>query len=396
MRECSRSSGVMPPSPVVVDGPDLGGAAPERLLGRARQGAEAHAGDRDRDVQVHAARARSACRSPRRSRTARGSPRADSATRSRRGTAGRRSAARGAWRRSRGCRTSPRARPAGSRRSTLRSNVADSRRPGCQPFARPVRQAATSQYAPEVVDVEVVEPARRSVAAEVGRVDVVDPGALEQLRAAARGARRASPSRRSRRRAPSTDPRTYSRASYSESPSDSPASPHTTRHPFWAMNAPMCPTEPRTTMSAPFSEIPHRAEASPWITSSPPRAARRRRLAGAALDDRPCPTSCSRPRRRRSCRARAPWRACSCRRSSSRRGLDLDFVAARRGRPRSRAARPGCAPRRARLRRPSRSVVQALVELADAVARQVERTAPPPGWPPGVDHHATSDAVPQL
>ena len=71
---------------------------------------------------------------------------------------------------------------------------------------------------------------------------------------------------------PATDPRTYSLASYSESPSASPASPHTTTQPFCAMNALMCPTDPRTTMSAPFSEIPQRADASPWITSNPPRA----------------------------------------------------------------------------------------------------------------------------
>src|SRR6202035_2093764 len=71
---------------------------------------------------------------------------------------------------------------------------------------------------------------------------------------------------------PATDPRTYRRASYSESPSASPALPHTTSAPFCAMNALMCPTEPRTSTSAPLSEIAQRADASPWTTSSPPRA----------------------------------------------------------------------------------------------------------------------------
>ena len=41
----------MPPSPVVVDGPGRGRAAAERLLGRRRERAEAHPGDRDRDLE---------------------------------------------------------------------------------------------------------------------------------------------------------------------------------------------------------------------------------------------------------------------------------------------------------------------------------------------------------
>ena len=51
----SRSSGVMPPSPVVVDVPTAARAPPERLLRGPRQRAEAHPGDRDRDVEVRAA-----------------------------------------------------------------------------------------------------------------------------------------------------------------------------------------------------------------------------------------------------------------------------------------------------------------------------------------------------
>src|SRR5215218_8089453 len=71
----------------------------------------------------------------------------------------------------------------------LRSNVADSRRPGCQP-GWPLRPRLLPRVSNSVigsplvlagvVDVEVVEPARRAVAAEVGRVGVVDAGALEQ------------------------------------------------------------------------------------------------------------------------------------------------------------------------------------------------------------------------
>ena len=56
---------------------------------------------------------------------------------------------------------------------TLRSKRADSRRPGLP--------AAALISTPRVVDREVVELPRRAVAAEVRRVDVVDPGALEQL-----------------------------------------------------------------------------------------------------------------------------------------------------------------------------------------------------------------------
>ncbi len=57
----------------------------------------------------------------------------------------------------------------------------------------------------------------------------------------------------------------------------------------------------------------------------PPTGSRRRRR-------RPCRTSCSRPPRCRSCPAPARWRACSSRRSSSRRG--------RRSRPRPRQSSP--------------------------------------------------------
>ena len=137
---------VMPPSPVVVLVPDRARAAPERLLGRRRERAEAHAGDRDRDLELHRSRREAGPERRRRCRSARGSPRAGSATRSRRGTAGRRSAARGAWRQSRGCRRCPRGPSAGSRGSSLRSKIADSRRPGRRSAPRP-------SVLPGVVDV---------------------------------------------------------------------------------------------------------------------------------------------------------------------------------------------------------------------------------------------------
>src|SRR5215469_14278766 len=57
----------------------------------------------------------------------------------------------------------------------LRSNVADSRSPGCHPFA-----ALTSVRA-QVVDVEVVEPPRGPVAPELAGVDIVDAGASQQI-----------------------------------------------------------------------------------------------------------------------------------------------------------------------------------------------------------------------
>src|SRR5262249_58320888 len=87
--------------------------------------------------------------------------------RSRRGAAGRRSAAAGAWRRNRGCRRCPHGLRAGSprshfgRRGKTRAALAPSVRTG-------------------VVDVEVVERARRPVAPEGGRVEVVAVGPLEQ------------------------------------------------------------------------------------------------------------------------------------------------------------------------------------------------------------------------
>src|SRR5688572_24353429 len=66
----------------------------------------------------------------------------------------------------------------------LRSNVADSRSPGCQPGV-PLRRLATVSNSvisvlARVVDVEVVEPARRAVAPEVLRAGAGHAGALEQ------------------------------------------------------------------------------------------------------------------------------------------------------------------------------------------------------------------------
>src|SRR5271170_4328500 len=69
----------------------------------------------------------------------------------------------------------------------LRSNVADSRRPGCQPppTASPVSPFGPTPYisvAPEVLDTEVVELTSRPVAAELRCLDVVQLGAFEHLR----------------------------------------------------------------------------------------------------------------------------------------------------------------------------------------------------------------------
>src|SRR5947209_13633537 len=72
---------------------------------------------------------------------------------------------------------------------TLRSKRYDSRRPGRQPIIAPracqtevwhAIQRLTNVVSIRVVDPEVVEAARGSVAAELARVDVVDPGPLEQ------------------------------------------------------------------------------------------------------------------------------------------------------------------------------------------------------------------------
>src|ERR1700731_622547 len=59
----------------------------------------------------------------------------------------------------------------------LRSKVADSRSPGCQPS---LTRAPTS-VAPEVLDVEVVEGPCGPVAAELGRLHVVYLGPPEQV-----------------------------------------------------------------------------------------------------------------------------------------------------------------------------------------------------------------------
>ena len=173
-------------------GAHLAGAAAERLLGGRRQRAEAHAGDRDRDLQLerllrearpeHDVRvAALAVALERIARHARAEEQQVVEVRQL-----------AAWRRSRGCRRCPRARRAGSRRSRCgrrgptRAGPAASRR---------------SSVRPRVVDREVVELPRRAVAPELGRVDVVDPRRARAGRAPARRARRASPSRCSRRRA---------------------------------------------------------------------------------------------------------------------------------------------------------------------------------------------------
>src|SRR5690606_11820773 len=99
----------------------------------------------------------------------RGSPPADSATPRRRGTAGRRTTAGAASRRSRGCRRCPRRPHAGSRRSS----PAESSPTGAAGADR------RSSVAARVVDVEMVEAPRRAEAAE--RVKVfAKAGTLQQ------------------------------------------------------------------------------------------------------------------------------------------------------------------------------------------------------------------------
>src|SRR6185503_7620657 len=90
----------------------------------------------------------------------------------RRGTAGRRSAAPSAWRRTRGCRRCPRGPPAGSRGSCFG-------RRGRSRAAR--RGMPRSSVAPGVVDVEGVELARGAVAAELARVDALHAGRGQKL-----------------------------------------------------------------------------------------------------------------------------------------------------------------------------------------------------------------------
>src|SRR6202035_5813644 len=59
----------------------------------------------------------------------------------------------------------------------LRSNVADSRSPGCQPSPASMATSVAS----EVVGVEVVEAPRGPVAPELGGVHVVELGEAQQL-----------------------------------------------------------------------------------------------------------------------------------------------------------------------------------------------------------------------
>src|SRR3954447_26425662 len=65
----------------------------------------------------------------------------------------------------------------------LRSKTADSRRPGCQDIrSAPCRgRAGRPLVLPGVVDVEVVETARRPVAAELRRLRIGHAGAREQV-----------------------------------------------------------------------------------------------------------------------------------------------------------------------------------------------------------------------
>ena len=129
-------------------------------------------------------------------------------------------------------------------------------------------------------------------------------------------------------------------------------------------------------MSTPFIEIPQRAEALPLITSRPPAPGRRRptgsrRRRRSPVPDMmfsatPTPAVALRP---------APWRACSSRRSSSRR--------ARRSRPRPRRRGPtaiawapfGLATRQRDRDAGSRSCRRWFSSRTEAVARSTDSAA---------------------
>ena len=85
-------------------------------------------------------------------------------------------------------------------------------------------------------------------------------------------------------------------------PARRPASPQTTRFPFCAMKADICPTLPATTMSIPFIEMPQR-DAGIALDHQAARHARSPRHTGWHRPRRSrCRSSCSRPRPARRCR----------------------------------------------------------------------------------------------
>ena len=125
-------------------------------------------------------------------------------------------------------------------------------------------------------------------------------------------------------------------------------------------------------MSAPFSEIPQRADASPWITSSPPRAVAAADWRGAALDDHHA-------RHHVLGHADAAVAVDADGRVLVHAGavvadvaVDLDLVGTVES-DRDRVLAAWVEHAHAAARRRRRRIVQALVQLADAVGREVER-----------------------
>ena len=268
-----------------------------------------------------------------------------------------------------------------------RSNVTDSRSPGCQ-SARP-RAWTCHQYAPDVVDVEVVELPRRPVAAELRRVGVAIPAPASSSRSCAEvlvahllldavGAR-------ARHRPADVQPRLVERvaerlagvAAHHQAALLGHERAHVAdRAADDDVGALERDPAPRRRVA-----VDHEQAAA---------AGRPRRLAGAAVDHDRARHHVLGHARRRSCRARARSRACSCRRSSSRRGPRSRPRSRRRGRPPSRAGRRVAHPQRAVRRRRTAGARSARGPLS---ARG--RTTSSAARVLGRGHHATG-AVPQL
>ena len=195
---------------------------------------------------------------------------------------------------------------------------------------------------PRVVDVEVVELARRAVAAELGRVDVVDPGA----RRAARAARATCSSRSSfsTQSAPSAGDRAaHVDARLVDRVAERVAGVAAARRGAPRLRHERAHVADRAADDD-VDALHRDAAARDGVAVHDEQAAvagRAGRLAGVAVDDDRARHHVLGEARCPRCRARARSRACSCRRSSSRRGRRSRPRARRRGRRRRRARRSG-------------------------------------------------------
>ena len=243
-----------------------------------------------------------------------------------------------------------------------RSNVADSRRPGCQPF-----------------DVAVISTPRRC------RRGSCRAGAPSRSGGSRRGRRRSRPPRAARARWA----RCSSRISLATQSAPRPATVSADEQLRLVQRvaerlAGVAADDQAALLGHERAHVPDRAAHDDVGALERDPAPRRgvavdheqaaagggaRGLAGRCPRRSPSPTSCSRRRRRRSCRARARSRAGSSRRSSSRRGLRSRPRAARRGRPRSSGGRRGAGPA---TRSALAGLVQPAVELAHGVDLEVE------------------------